>query len=185
MEESMLARLPPELRNQIYHHTFASKFAVKLDSGRIQHPLTRTCRQIRRETLQMYYIATSFNANLSDGPITPLLQWLQCIGPESVILVQQVRIWDMHHNVMNILSPDAGTRLLDCSEMDGVKRTLPLESSPPGDNALDPAQRAQLWSTLEGFGFGLRQLREQRYGSAIVHHTSTYVLSLAKEQKCC
>ncbi|KAF7189745.1 hypothetical protein HII31_08852 [Pseudocercospora fuligena] len=93
MDSSQLSRLPPEIRDQIYHTLFTSKYAVTLQSGHVQHPLTITCRQIRQETLAMYYALTRFNAHLDDGPATPLAKWLTTLGPKLTLILGEVNIW--------------------------------------------------------------------------------------------
>lgn len=93
MNHSPLLRLSAELRNVIYEHTFTSQYAVTLCSGKVQHPLTKTCRQIRHETLPMYYAVTKFNAHLDDGPATPLAKWLKTQAPELVLCMNGLVIW--------------------------------------------------------------------------------------------
>lgn len=60
------------------------------------HPLTRTCRQMRRETLSMYLSLTPFNSHLDDRPATPLAHWLRGIGLNLCLLLREVNIWDLH-----------------------------------------------------------------------------------------
>jgi hypothetical protein len=96
MENSILARLSPEIRNAIYEFTFISDYAVTLKNKEIMHPLTSTCRQLRNETLHMYLALTSFNAHLDDGPALPLANWLKTIGPDRCLLLGEVNIWDLH-----------------------------------------------------------------------------------------
>lgn len=93
MEATLLARLSPELRNAIWEAVFTSDYAITLQTGGTQHALTKTCRQIRRETLAMYYTAARLNAHLDDGPATPLAKWLQNIGREHCLLVRELNIW--------------------------------------------------------------------------------------------
>lgn len=96
MEASSLSRLSPEIRNLIYDSLFTTDYAVTLSTGRIQHPLTLTCCQMRRETLGMYLASTPFNAHLDDRPATPLACWLRTIGPDLCLLLREVNIWDLH-----------------------------------------------------------------------------------------
>ena len=97
MDASNLARLSPELRNCVYEYVFASNYAVTLRTGFIQHELTKTCRQIRHETLQMFMSSTRFNAHLDDGPATPLAQWLRVVGPEVALTIAEINIWVGSH----------------------------------------------------------------------------------------
>lgn len=96
MDASTLTRLSPEIRNLVYEFLFTTDYAVTLKTGRIQHPLTLTCRQVRRETLGMYLSLTPFNAHLDDRPAIPLARWLRTIGPELCLLLREVNIWDLH-----------------------------------------------------------------------------------------
>lgn len=94
MESSSLALLPRELRDIIYQYTFTSPYAVTLQPGHIQHPLTKTCSQLRRETIILYYSLTRFNAHLDDGPATPLVNWLaNTSNNELIFRVEEINIW--------------------------------------------------------------------------------------------
>lgn len=98
MDPSPLSHLPRELRDLIYEFTFTpckSDQKISLLPGvlHIDHPLTKTCTQIRRETLSLYYSMTCFNAHLQDGPPTPLVGWMRRIGPELVLGVREVNVW--------------------------------------------------------------------------------------------
>ena len=93
MEASPLYRLSPELRNHIYEHVFTSKYAVTLQDQKCQHALTRTCKQLRHETLAMYYATTSLNAHLDDGPAKPLTNWLKVIGSGAVCEIDRINVW--------------------------------------------------------------------------------------------
>lgn len=175
MSTSPFLLLSAELRNLIYQHTFSTDFAVEFGNAKIQHPLTKTCRQIRHEALAMYYTSTKFNAHLRDGPITPLTHWLRVIGRDTCLLVREIRLWDLHDNVLTILSPGAAARYLQHETT--VSRSLSERCSLPIDNALPPWQRHELWDIIGELGLGLRQLQEQYQGSSIVFNTSLYALT--------
>lgn len=98
MDSSPFSTLPRELRDLIYLHTFTthSDRAITLQHGEIQHPLTRTCRTLREETLALYFSLTRFNAHLDDGPATPLARWLVAMGKEQCLGLREVNIWDLH-----------------------------------------------------------------------------------------
>lgn len=170
-----LLSLSAELRNLIYLHTFTSDFAVEFGKVEIQHPLTQSCRQIRRESLAMYYASTKFNAHLRDGPITPLIHWLRVIGRDACLLVREIRLWDMHDNVLTILSPAAALRYL--KDTTDAIRTLAAACSLPEDHALAPQHSQQLWEAVRDMGLGLRQIKEQYPTSSIVFSTSLYALT--------
>lgn len=93
MDTSPISLLPRELRDIIYEHVFTTPYAVTLQSEHIEHPLTKTCSQLRRETLFMYFSLTRFNAHLDDGPPTPLARWLKTIGPELALRVEEINVW--------------------------------------------------------------------------------------------
>ncbi|CZT20340.1 uncharacterized protein RCC_06199 [Ramularia collo-cygni] len=99
MENSNFIRLSPEIRNEIWTNVFASPCAVnvKLQSDKLQHPLTQTCQQIRHETLAMFYSLTRFNAHLGSGPTAPLLKWLRKLDAENLLIINEVNIWGLHN----------------------------------------------------------------------------------------
>lgn len=86
MDNSPLGRLSPELRNHIYAQVFSSPRDVSLLAqqyeGKIQHSITKVCRQLRTETLLMDYANTDFkdfwagNANCDKT-----CAWLRRLGP--------------------------------------------------------------------------------------------------------
>lgn len=101
MDSSPFFLLPRELRDIIYEYTFTTRYAVTLQTGNIQHPLTRTCAQLRRETLPLYLSLTRFNAHPDQGPWDSvasepwqeLISWLQAMGTESVAAVKEIGVW--------------------------------------------------------------------------------------------
>lgn len=115
MESSYFARLSPELRNEIYERVFTSSRSRKSLGPRpglldAQHPLTRTCRQIRSESLHMSYAATCFSAHLDDGPIAPLATWFQSIGRDAILLIREVEVFDLHDSQLVLWSPAEAER---------------------------------------------------------------------------
>ena len=122
-------------------------------------------------------MSTNFNAFLGVGSIDPLLQWLDRIGLKTLLLVRSVQIWDMHNSILTIMSPAAGTETVSKSMKGDMEWSLSEECGPLGDNALHQTQRQKLSELLQGLGLGLRQLRMQRRGSALIHRTSVYVLA--------
>jgi hypothetical protein len=91
MQDSPLRRLSPELRNRIYEMTFTSGdgitidcrgekdldstnkgFSKKITTSSSCIALTRTCHQIRQESLKMYYFLIPLNIRMSattEGPV--------------------------------------------------------------------------------------------------------------------
>lgn len=90
MDRSPLARLSPELRNHIYKYVFQPCRLVYLGEywrpgpEELQHPLTRTCRQLRAETLAMNMAYTTFYFEKTYDR-SALCVWLRAIGPETVV----------------------------------------------------------------------------------------------------
>ena len=88
MDQSPLARLPPEIRNQIYELALHQPKGCMIEARRstskpglqfklaywstISDPtaLTRTCKHIRRECVQMFYVINTFHVFIKDGCLT-------------------------------------------------------------------------------------------------------------------
>ena len=68
MESSSFARLPPEIRNEIFELAFTSYGPAPLLG--FDPSLTRTCHQIRTECLPMYYACNDFELNISGDETT-------------------------------------------------------------------------------------------------------------------
>ncbi|KAF2212439.1 hypothetical protein CERZMDRAFT_84777 [Cercospora zeae-maydis SCOH1-5] len=135
MELSPLYRLSPELRNQIYEQVFSSRYAVTLQDQKCQHALTKTCRQMRRETLAMYYSLTSFNAHLDDGPATPLTTWIKVLGPETVCAIERINVWDLHMLQLTLHGLSATRRIFSTGTIDH-KWYQSHHTSPPEEDEL-------------------------------------------------
>lgn len=108
MDASLFARLSPELRNQIYElsYTLPNRVSLGPATGPInaQSALTRTCRQVRRESLLIYYTQARFSAHLNDGPISPLIDWYRAIGPQACLLIPEINVFDMHNHMLSLWS---------------------------------------------------------------------------------
>ena len=77
--DSALSRLPAELRNQIYRYVLVSPDPITIpQNGRLPTPgLLLACRQIRRETAEIYWAENVFYAVVTDSmPIGPVI-WLE------------------------------------------------------------------------------------------------------------
>ncbi|KAM3415718.1 hypothetical protein BST61_g9232 [Cercospora zeina] len=149
MELSPLYRLSPELRNQIYEQVFTSRYAVTLQDQKCQHALTRTCRQIRREALAMYYSLTSFNAHLDDGPATPLTKWMKVLGPETVCAIERINVWDLHMLQLTLHGLSATRRIFSTGAIDHKWYQQHHTSSPPEDELGDLGPRNDQIGTRE------------------------------------
>lgn len=119
MNSSPLACLSPELRNAIYEFVFTSDYAITLKTGSIQHAFTKTCRQARQETLEMYYSLARLNAHLDDMPATPLAQCMKNFGREHCLLLREVNVWDMHMLNATLHGEEATRGLLARPRVDG------------------------------------------------------------------
>jgi hypothetical protein len=124
MEGSPLATLAPELRNRIYEFVFDTEYAVTLKDDGMQHALTKTCRRLREETLELYYSLAKLNAHLDDGPSTPVAKWLKKIGPKNVLLLNEINVWDLHMKNATIYGHESTQRLLNSCPADGKKYSL-------------------------------------------------------------
>lgn len=58
--------LPPELRNQIYHHILIKAEPIDVTADFKQPALINTCRQIRSETIEMWYRGNRFRTDVVD-----------------------------------------------------------------------------------------------------------------------
>ncbi|KAK5684036.1 hypothetical protein LTS10_003900 [Elasticomyces elasticus] len=119
MDDSPFARLSPELRNAIYEAAFNTEYAITLQDNAIQHGITRTCRQLRRETLHMYYSLARFNAHLDDGPTAPLARWLEVLGRDNCLLLREVNVWDMHMLNATVHGLESTEKLLQSTTANG------------------------------------------------------------------
>lgn len=85
MENSLLNRLPAEMRNEIYRLVVTSSTALKVcsssvtnhddddDDGRsgptaTQPALTKVCKKIRAESLGLFYLSNKFNIHITGSP---------------------------------------------------------------------------------------------------------------------
>ncbi|GAB1727816.1 hypothetical protein NU195Hw_g2137t1 [Hortaea werneckii] len=119
MDNSPLLRLSPELRNAIYEHLFDDAYAITLQDGKTQQALTKTCRKLREECLGMYYSLVRLNAHLDDGPATPLARWMETIGRENCLLLNEVNIWDLHMLNATLHGEEATQRFLASRRRNG------------------------------------------------------------------
>lgn len=91
-QNSRLLDLPPELRNQIYRHVLhePNKIVIPTHGPIPTEPgLVRTCREIRAESLLIYYQENKFEFEVRSFDISTYLHW--CM--QSKIRRRRVRVW--------------------------------------------------------------------------------------------
>ena len=106
MDDSPLARLPRELRNQIYHAVLVRETPVRVDSPlnspRLRHEnhpvslaaLLQTCRQVRSEAAAMFYGLNTFVVvdGFYEERDLHLFAWLGTLGDDTKALLRHVRL---------------------------------------------------------------------------------------------
>lgn len=107
MDNSPLARLPAELRNDIYELSLTSGTGIVVvwrSEVRQWHPppLLLTCRQIRREASSTYYAGSIFLFTCHEAPWTgkingALVNWLRALPSPALSCIRRVRLGDFHH----------------------------------------------------------------------------------------
>lgn len=173
MDASPLARLSPELRNAIYELVFTSDYAITLQTGSLQHALTKICRQARRETLEMYYSIARLNAHLDDRPATPLAQCLKRFGREHCLLLREVNVWDMHMLNATLHGEEATRGLLARTTLEGEHHVL----RPIGSWLLDRGWYLKdLIVALHEMGLWLQMFCLEKPGRAELRLTSHFAI---------
>ncbi|KAK5112308.1 hypothetical protein LTR85_011580 [Meristemomyces frigidus] len=77
MNHFPLLRLPPEIRNVVYHIALYERRPVAISPNRPSEPsLLKTCKQIRQETELMFYAINDFTTTMTIGPHKHLVHWL-------------------------------------------------------------------------------------------------------------
>lgn len=87
--------LPAEIRNRVYHYALpssdeklvvATPFKDELMRMGDQPAITRTCRQVRKETLATFYAKSKFVAYLDDANVNVerLAKWCHAVSPTLV-----------------------------------------------------------------------------------------------------
>lgn len=97
LKYSLLSKLPAELRIQIFELALTSPTAYGVGDQRpinrqaVQPPLTRTCRQIRKEALPVFYECNTFNFYLNfEYGVERVRKWMQSMS-ESSASIQTIR----------------------------------------------------------------------------------------------
>lgn len=148
MDKSPLNRLSAELRNRIYDLVFEENFDLHItsprDSHNLQHPLTRTCRQIREETIFVYLSRTKFEAiTLSSDyeertailtynmeKTERLIKWMKAQGPAQLKAIKCLQIF--HFDWTFVVSDPGfrgGTLTRSKTDTEGEIRELCLDET--------------------------------------------------------
>ncbi|KAK4919697.1 hypothetical protein LTR49_012762, partial [Elasticomyces elasticus] len=85
MDNSQFAKLSSELRNKIYENVFADHTISEPDP-----PIINTCRQIRSESLLLYY-GRSFEIKLRFTKISTFCIRLLCANAEALDKITQLK----------------------------------------------------------------------------------------------
>ena len=94
-QDSLLLRLPSEIRNAIYELVLSGlyitipKFYGKNYHGSNPIGLLLTCKRIHAEAIQVYYASATFH--FKSYPLENLEKWTKGIGPARTALVKNVR----------------------------------------------------------------------------------------------
>ncbi|KAK4618015.1 hypothetical protein CLAFUW4_11973 [Fulvia fulva] len=88
VEESPLLRLPPELRNRIYHELLANTPGIfHLNEENMAHPILNTNRQLRSECTGIFYA----NTTLQFSSPAVCTRRLTTLDPKIVDLIPELR----------------------------------------------------------------------------------------------
>ncbi|KAK4902799.1 hypothetical protein LTR27_000738 [Elasticomyces elasticus] len=90
----LLLRLSAELRNGIYELVLLSEDSIDMRTES-QPGLAKTCRQIRKECIQIYYGQSKFGfvtASTQDDALEGITQWLERIGSDHCRTLRTIKI---------------------------------------------------------------------------------------------
>lgn len=86
--------LPPELRDRIYTQLLVFDQPTTIHHCSHRHPITQTNRQLRRESLEIYYSRNCFYITNrgQPGPLKRLQTTLKLIGPVNLAHIRRIRL---------------------------------------------------------------------------------------------
>ncbi|KAF2171132.1 hypothetical protein M409DRAFT_19102 [Zasmidium cellare ATCC 36951] len=103
MDNSPLNKLSAELRNQIYELALTSDNPVSISDGSaVQPPLTRTCKQIRSESLLLSYGLNSITAIISAPTRDPNSDNLFHTSVDRIVVWAKSTPTECHHAVTSL-----------------------------------------------------------------------------------
>ncbi|KAK3700340.1 hypothetical protein LTR37_016044 [Vermiconidia calcicola] len=135
--------LPMELRDHVYTLAMGpwktALVTVNPDSAR-QPPISRVCRQLRVESLPIFYSVLSFqitlNSKLALRPGAPGFDWLRAIGKTNLNMVREIQLVGASFSV-TVAQADSGRSLelkalhfgipilpINLKEEDSVRKSL-------------------------------------------------------------
>ena len=94
---SRILALPAELRNRIYTYVVASPESLLLYSHWVgvdkQPAVSSVCRQVRNETLGLYYSLNTFQLHIHPNlDVNVFTRWIDAIGPHNARNLQRISI---------------------------------------------------------------------------------------------
>jgi hypothetical protein len=98
----------------------------------------------------MHLALTTFNVHLDDGPVDPLANWLQTLGPEQCLQLRKVNVWDLHNSQGTLLGSEATKLALEAGE-----QSKPLVLRQLVQIYWTPAWLHELTPRLEAMGLGV------------------------------
>lgn len=92
----LLRQLSPELRNVIYELVLIDSAPIDICTTRQQPGLVRACREIRAESLSIYYFGNTFRLRTrsedGDQGLDRFVEWFIQIGPRNCAELRHVRV---------------------------------------------------------------------------------------------
>lgn len=117
MPRCLLLELPPELRDAIYEYACtsdATTVTFRLDKYQqgtyqeaIQPALTRVNRQVRVESLPVYYACNDFVMHTEESKAKDASRWLECNEPH-LLALRRVSLWVRYVPVAHDLASSQG-----------------------------------------------------------------------------
>lgn len=102
MESSPFSKMPRELRDQIWRDALTTREGCIDVAGKTspdEPSLLAVCKQIRTETIKIYYAENTFRIQSMAASLPPLflkskdlVSWLRCIGRERAAMITEIRI---------------------------------------------------------------------------------------------
>lgn len=112
--KSSLLQLPTELRDAIYKLVLPNRLSevilIRSRDKIIRPPILRVCRQIRRETAEIWYAKVIFTARLTDMPLA--LTWIKTLPGDAMALLRHLHLVTVVHCRCEDQTTNFGSTLL-------------------------------------------------------------------------